>query len=56
MSNSPGRRAAQQADLAHQSVVSDVEKDNAEKDVLLTEVESRDLIEFGMIPVISNDC
>lgn len=47
---SPGRRAASQEDQANQSGPSAVEDDNAEKDALLSNVEARDLIEFGMIP------
>jgi len=47
---SPGRRAASQAAQASQSEPSQVEEDNAERDALLTAVEARDLIEFGMIP------
>ena len=49
MSESPGRRAANQADV--NSVNTPVEDDNAEKDHFLQQVEARDLIEFGMIPV-----
>lgn len=37
--------------MMHQSVSSSVEEDNEEKDRFLKEVEARDLIEFGMIPV-----
>ena len=48
---SAGRRAASQADVAHQTAVTDVEEDNQEKDALLSKVEARDMIEFGMIPV-----
>lgn len=48
---SAGRRAASQADVANQSSLSSAEEDNLEKDALLTQVEARDLIEFGMIPV-----
>ncbi|XP_068230252.1 ATP-dependent Clp protease ATP-binding subunit clpX-like, mitochondrial isoform X1 [Palaemon carinicauda] len=47
---SAGRRAVSQADVAHQTAVTDVEEDNQEKDALLSKVEARDLIEFGMIP------
>lgn len=50
LSDSPGRRAASAADQANQMSTSSVEDDNAEKDMLLREVEARDLIEFGMIP------
>ena len=52
-SESPGRRAASLADLAHQSATTSAEKDNAEKYAYLKQVEARDLIEFGMIPVSS---
>lgn len=48
---SAGRRAASQADVAHQMASTDAEEDNQEKDALLAKVEARDLIEFGMIPV-----
>lgn len=47
---SVGRRAASQADVAHLTASTDAEEDNQEKDALLTKVEARDLIEFGMIP------
>lgn len=53
-SESPGRRAASLADQAHQSAVTSAEEDNAEKDAYLKQVEARDLIEFGMIPVSSS--
>lgn len=49
--DSPGRRAASQADVANQSALTSAEEDNLEKDTLLSQVEARDLIEFGMIPV-----
>lgn len=52
---SAGRRAASQADVAHQTACTDAEEDNQEKDALLSQVEARDLIEFGMIPVSGND-
>jgi hypothetical protein len=52
-SESPGRRAASLADQAHQSAATSAEEDNAEKDAYLKQVEARDLIEFGMIPVSS---
>lgn len=52
-SESPGRRAASLADQAHQSAATSAEKDNAEKYAYLKQVEARDLIEFGMIPVSS---
>lgn len=56
-SESPGRRAASLADQAHQSAVTSAEEDNAEKDAYLKQVEARDLIEFGMIPVsYSSSC
>lgn len=45
-----GRRAVQQADMAHQTASTDAQEDNQEKDALLAKVEARDLIEFGMIP------
>lgn len=48
---SPGRRAASQADVANQSGITSAEEDNLEKDAMLAHVEARDLIEFGMIPV-----
>ncbi|XP_015124371.1 ATP-dependent Clp protease ATP-binding subunit clpX-like, mitochondrial isoform X2 [Diachasma alloeum] len=47
-SESPGRRAATLADVANMSP--STEDDNKEKDVLLKQVEARDLIDFGMIP------
>ncbi|XP_043200844.1 ATP-dependent Clp protease ATP-binding subunit clpX-like, mitochondrial isoform X1 [Amphibalanus amphitrite] len=47
---SPGRRAASQADQANQAGVSAVAEDNQERDAMLSAVEARDLIEFGMIP------
>lgn len=48
------RRAAAEADRSD-SVISytDIEKENAERDGLLKKVEPRDLIQFGMIPVIN---
>ncbi|KAF7997925.1 hypothetical protein HCN44_009323 [Aphidius gifuensis] len=45
---SEGRRAASLADVANMSP--STEDDNKEKDVLLRQVEARDLIDFGMIP------
>ncbi|XP_034939050.1 ATP-dependent Clp protease ATP-binding subunit clpX-like, mitochondrial isoform X2 [Chelonus insularis] len=45
---SPGRRAATLADIANMSP--STEEDNKEKDILLRQVEARDLIDFGMIP------
>ncbi|XP_074107073.1 caseinolytic protease chaperone subunit isoform X1 [Cotesia typhae] len=45
---SPGRRAATLADIANMSP--STEDDNKEKDILLRQVEARDLIDFGMIP------
>jgi len=50
VSGSPGRRAASAADIANFTARSNTAEDNAEKDALLRFVESRDLIEFGMIP------
>lgn len=50
-SGSPGRRAASLADMLQQSSSSSVAEDNEEKDRFLKQVEARDLIEFGMIPV-----
>lgn len=50
---SPGRRAASLADMANQSAASSAEEDNKERDAYLRQVEARDLIEFGMIPVCS---
>ncbi|XP_046478137.1 ATP-dependent Clp protease ATP-binding subunit clpX-like, mitochondrial isoform X1 [Neodiprion pinetum] len=47
-SESPGRRAASLADVANMSP--STEDDNKEKDILLRQVEARDLIDFGMIP------
>jgi ATP-dependent Clp protease ATP-binding subunit ClpX len=49
---SAGRRAASLADMLHQSASSSAEEDNEERDRFLKQVEARDLIEFGMIPVI----
>lgn len=51
VNTSPGRRAANLADMMHQSSSTSVEEDNEEKDRFLRQVEARDLIEFGMIPV-----
>jgi len=51
VSESAGRRAAALSALANQSAATSAEEDNAERDALLKEVEGRDLIEFGMIPV-----
>ncbi|XP_019934205.2 ATP-dependent Clp protease ATP-binding subunit clpX-like, mitochondrial isoform X2 [Paralichthys olivaceus] len=45
-----GRRAAAAADLANTSGETDTVAEIEEKDRLLTHVEARDLIEFGMIP------
>lgn len=50
VSESPGRRAASAAEVANFTTISSTVDDNAEKDALLRAVESRDLIEFGMIP------
>jgi len=50
-SEGQGRRAAAASDVAENySTESSTSSDIAEKDTLLTSVESRDLIEFGMIP------
>jgi len=51
VTDSPGRRAASLADMANQSAASSAEEDNLERDAFLRQVEARDLIEFGMIPV-----
>jgi len=49
---STGRRAAHQAGVAHMSGgFNTAQEDNAEMDAYLKQVEARDLIEFGMIPV-----
>ena len=48
-SESEGRRAAAQSAQSEGSSFDELE-DQAEKDSLLTAVEARDLIEFGMIP------
>jgi len=49
------RRAAAEADrVASTASYTDIEKENAERDGLLKKVEPRDLIQFGMIPVINN--
>lgn len=49
------RRAVADADrVASATSFTDIEKENAEKDELLKKVEPRDLIQFGMIPVIIN--
>lgn len=52
-SGSEGRRAASQAGVAHMTGVGigSAAADFAEMDALLRQVEARDLIEFGMIPV-----
>lgn len=47
---SQGRRAASIADQTNQSEGSSAKEDNEEKDAMLRLVESRDMIEFGMIP------
>lgn len=49
--DSPGRRVASLADQANYNSSNSAEQDNAEKDAYLRQVEARDLIEFGMIPV-----
>lgn len=47
------RRAAAEADRTETlTSYTDIEKENAERDGLLKSVEPRDLIQFGMIPVI----
>ena len=49
---SPGRRAAHQEGVAHMvGGLSNAAEDNAEMDAFLRQVEARDMIEFGMIPV-----
>lgn len=49
------RRAAADADRAASATsYTDIEKENSERDELLKKVEPRDLIQFGMIPVIKN--
>lgn len=51
LSDSPGRRAASEADVANNYNSSqNISDDLVEKDNLLKSVEARDLIEFGMIP------
>ena len=45
-SGASGRRAAQ-------SAASPMDNDQEERDRCLTKVQARDLVEFGMIPVIS---
>jgi ATP-dependent protease Clp ATPase subunit len=48
------RRAAAEADRTESlTSYTDIEKENAERDGLLKKVEPRDLIQFGMIPVIN---
>lgn len=48
------RRAAAEADrVTSTTSYTDIEKENAERDGLLKKVEPRDLIQFGMIPVIN---
>lgn len=50
-----GRRAAADADrTASATSYTDIEKENSERDELLKNVEPRDLIQFGMIPVINS--
>lgn len=50
MSTNQGRRAvAQQASIYQSSQTA--EEENAEKDSALRQVQARDLIDFGMIPV-----
>lgn len=50
-SGGQGRRAVAQAATLHQSSQTAAEE-NQEKDVALKQVQARDLIDFGMIPVI----
>lgn len=50
-SSNKGRRAVAQEATAHQSSQS-AEEENLEKDAALRQVQARDLIDFGMIPVI----
>ena len=45
-----GRRAAVQESLKDGHSSGNVTEENAEKDVLVREVEARDLIDFGLIP------
>lgn len=45
-----GRRAASEADVKSQTESSNAQQDNDERDVMLRQVEARDMIEFGMIP------
>uniref|UniRef100_A0A0B7B554 AAA+ ATPase domain-containing protein n=1 Tax=Arion vulgaris TaxID=1028688 RepID=A0A0B7B554_9EUPU len=45
-----GRRAASEADVKSQTESSNTAQNNEERDLLLRQVEARDLIEFGMIP------
>lgn len=50
------RRAAADADrTASATSYTDIEKENSERDELLKKVEPRDLIQFGMIPVIKTE-
>ncbi|XP_074650719.1 ATP-dependent clpX-like chaperone, mitochondrial [Tubulanus polymorphus] len=49
-STSEGRRAATAADFKSHGESVNAQEDNEEKDLLLRQVEARDLIEFGMIP------
>lgn len=49
------RRAAADADrTASATSYTDIEKENSERDDFLKKVEPRDLIQFGMIPVINS--
>lgn len=49
ISNSKGRRAASEQSLYTNSL--SAEEENVEKDTCLKQVQARDLIDFGMIPV-----
>lgn len=49
--DSQGRRVASLADQANYNSTNPAEQDNAEKDIYLREVQARDLVEYGMIPV-----
>lgn len=50
MSAGQGRRAVAQEATIHSSTQS-AEEENTEKDAALRQVQARDLIDFGMIPV-----
>lgn len=49
-SSSKGRRAVAQEATLHQSSQT-ADEENSEKDAALKQVQARDLIDFGMIPV-----